>query len=396
MLSGFQAPPTVTCFLCKAWISVKKGDKSRFFNHVSNDHEVHFDLELLFVISYMTETEKDTVISLMNQRLSGDTEEEAESEVTPETEMDTVTLEEEETELAKVREIMKKKWRKGADNNIVISSAFSLSSEAGTANKGERELPEAASAGDFVNAGLLDVDINESHSGDSGEVTEVMCSRCPSRVTRRTIKRHMQEQHKMRLCRFCEKYMGMGNFARHLRNQHQKTTDDHDKISKLKSSSETSQVKEEKVQKNSRPDGGADSRQADKSKFKRCKLCFKITSVQNFERHLREKHTGVRHKCHLCYINFSRQYSLKNHVQTNHYSDRHLLDTNFKPTFKKEDCKVECQSCTTKFITEESKELHVMKSHGNGTRQCDNCQKRFMGSLSLKKHLESCNPISAS
>ena len=70
MLSDFTAPPTVTCFLCKAWISVKKGDKSRFFNHLSSDHEVHFDMTLLYVISYMTEKEKDTVIGLMNQRLS--------------------------------------------------------------------------------------------------------------------------------------------------------------------------------------------------------------------------------------------------------------------------------------------------------------------------------------
>merc|ERR1719431_1164291 len=200
------------------------------------------------------------------------------------------------------------------------------------------------------------------------------------------MKKHRLEEHKMKICRFCEKYMGVGNFSRHLRNQHQKTTTDHDKLAKIKIARvkeekiQSSTVPEVKIQSSAVPEVGADK---SKSKFKRCKLCFKITSVQNFERHLREKHTGVKHKCGLCHLNFSRHYILKNHVQTNHAEDQHLLDSNLKPTFKKEECKVVCGSCSVRFITRQAMEHHVARSHGNGTRQCDNCQKRFMGSLSL-------------
>ena len=63
MLHQFTPPPTVTCFLCKAWISVKEGDKSRFLHHVSSDHEVHFDLELLYVLSTMKEGQGEAILT---------------------------------------------------------------------------------------------------------------------------------------------------------------------------------------------------------------------------------------------------------------------------------------------------------------------------------------------
>ena len=63
MLADFTAPPTVICFLCKAWISVKKGDKTRFLHHISSDHEVHFDLELVFVLSTMAEGEREAIVN---------------------------------------------------------------------------------------------------------------------------------------------------------------------------------------------------------------------------------------------------------------------------------------------------------------------------------------------
>ena len=380
MLSSFTPPPSVTCFLCKAWISVKKGDKSRFFNHISSDHEVHFDMELLFVISFMTDSEKETVINLMNQRLvadGGDNEVPGEEISDPVVEVDSedqVTLDEEE-ELAKVREIMKSKWTKRAEKTVPATFPVISQGEA---------------------SGAVEVSsVSKGVMGEDSDV-EVMCGRCPTRMTRRTMKKHMLEEHKMKLCRFCEKYMGIGNFSRHLRNQHQKTTLDHDKLVKMRPSRvkvETTSAPEVAPPEMKAPETGAEK---SKSKFKRCKLCFKITSVQNFERHLREKHTGVKHKCALCHANFSRHYILKNHVQTNHLEDQHLLDSNLKPTFKKEDCKVFCESCSLRFITVESMKYHVAKSHGSGTRQCKNCQKRFMGSLSLKKHLETCQPMTSS
>ena len=376
MLSDFTAPPTVTCFLCKAWISVKKGDKTRFFNHISNDHEVHFDMELLYAISYMTEKEKETVIGLMNQRvIDPDTSSvPASSEPTVETnvmeEGDEVTLDEDE-ELEKVSEMIKKKPRPDDTKTVSLNSR-----------------PEAAEDKDtvaFAKGGLHDVKMTESG--------EVRCSKCPMPVSRKTVRKHMQNQHRMKLCRFCEKYMGIGNFARHLRTIHKKNTLDHEKLSKVKQSASV-KVEPKAVQSNpEQQDDVIESKTEavrDKSKFKRCKLCFKITSVQNFERHLREKHTGVRHKCSLCYMTFSRLYIVKDHITSHHSGDKHLLMDDQSPTFSSSDCKVDCANCNLKFITEDAMLVHASKNHGNGTRLCDKCQKRFMGSLSLKKHLETC------
>ena len=65
------------------------------------------------------------------------------------------------------------------------------------------------------------------------------------------------------------------------------------------------------------------------------------------------------------------------------------------PTFRQEECKVQCQSCPSRFISEKSLELHSMKCHGVGskTRQCENCSKKFMGQLSLEKHKETCTVL---
>ena len=69
MLTEFSRPKTVTCILCRGSVSVKKGDKTRFFSHISHDHEVHHDLELLFALSFMTVNEKEKVINLMKARI---------------------------------------------------------------------------------------------------------------------------------------------------------------------------------------------------------------------------------------------------------------------------------------------------------------------------------------
>ena len=72
MLSHFHPPTTVTCILCHGSVSVKKGDKARFKNHISQDHEVHFDMDLIFALSFMSKVEKDAILGIMEPRFSGD------------------------------------------------------------------------------------------------------------------------------------------------------------------------------------------------------------------------------------------------------------------------------------------------------------------------------------
>ena len=73
MMAEFERPNVVVCILCKGSVSVRKGDKTRFFNHISIDHEVHFDLDLFYAISFMSDTEKTQFVELLYVRLQKET-----------------------------------------------------------------------------------------------------------------------------------------------------------------------------------------------------------------------------------------------------------------------------------------------------------------------------------
>ena len=68
MLSHFETPPVVVCILCHGTVSMRKGDKTRFLNHISQDHEVHYDLEFFFALSHMTEFDKNAVVEVIRRR----------------------------------------------------------------------------------------------------------------------------------------------------------------------------------------------------------------------------------------------------------------------------------------------------------------------------------------
>ena len=159
--------------------------------------------------------------------------------------------------------------------------------------------------------------------------------------------------------------------------------------------------------------------------------------MKRYSRHLREKHAGISHKCKLCHIRLFRKDYIKKHIESCHKNDRHLLDDQLNPTFAKygqyyvtkyftemsrSDCKFECSECSLMLITEEVLEYHVSRSHGTGSQvstvqystvqyhvqdytniftkkifqKCDNCNRRFKTSSSLKKHQECCNVLSVS
>ena len=79
MLREFVKPSTIVCILCKGWVSVKKGDKSRFFHHISHDHEVHHDMDLLFSLSHLQEKHKDIIVDSVHAILKSDMNEDVAS-----------------------------------------------------------------------------------------------------------------------------------------------------------------------------------------------------------------------------------------------------------------------------------------------------------------------------
>ena len=68
MLSKIEKPPIVICVLCRGSVSIRKGDRTRFFNHIINDHEVHYDMELFFALCYLDKEEKETFVNVVKTK----------------------------------------------------------------------------------------------------------------------------------------------------------------------------------------------------------------------------------------------------------------------------------------------------------------------------------------
>ena len=71
MLSTFDQPKTIICVLCRGTVSIRNDDRTRFYNHISLDHEVHYEHELFFALSTMEAKERETVVNVLNNRLDG-------------------------------------------------------------------------------------------------------------------------------------------------------------------------------------------------------------------------------------------------------------------------------------------------------------------------------------
>ena len=59
----------LTCLLCHCLISVVDGDKSRFDDHMKNEHDVRYDFESLLVLSVMTPAERKIFTGEFNKKL---------------------------------------------------------------------------------------------------------------------------------------------------------------------------------------------------------------------------------------------------------------------------------------------------------------------------------------
>ena len=128
--------------------------------------------------------------------------------------------------------------------------------------------------------------------------------------------------------------------------------------------------------------------------FRNCKICSKTIKVSNFERHLREIHSGkMRSTCPLCYCKFARTDRLKLHQKSVHKDDLHHLDSDRKPKFSGEDCKFQCQNCNKRFISNSSMNFHNQRMHGTGPLECLTCKRRFVEKYKLDRHKLNCKLV---
>jgi len=60
----------VACLLCRGFISYKDGDRTRFKDHMLNEHDVKYDSDVVLAISVMLEKEKAFIVKSSLKRLS--------------------------------------------------------------------------------------------------------------------------------------------------------------------------------------------------------------------------------------------------------------------------------------------------------------------------------------
>ena len=331
MLSEFSAPPTVTCFLCKAWISVKKGDKTRFLHHISSDHEVHFDLELVFVLSTMAEEQREAIV---NNNLESDGEKEKVSETSKEVE--------------KIDNIQGQLGLKRLRVDI-------------------ERIP-------------MDEDVphREAHQDPPPQSSRrsklVKFSKCNQRMKRANLKSHIAANHKkgrksgqktedglvekvdvkdMVDCLFCEEKMAVGDQRAHMRNVHKTDIDPKTLKQEVVSLENSRDIK--------MPPPKLEP--TDPAPKVKCEICHKKVAASKLKNHLTRLHPDLSAKCGLCYEMFAKKEKLRQHISLVHPSETEFLNPRLEPAFSSEECRVACGNCDLTFITVSSRDHHAMVNH---------------------------------
>jgi len=60
----------IACLLCRGLITFRNGDKSRFLDHMNNEHDARFDFDVVLVVSLMTEEERKGFVSANKAKLA--------------------------------------------------------------------------------------------------------------------------------------------------------------------------------------------------------------------------------------------------------------------------------------------------------------------------------------
>ena len=250
MLSQFEKPPIVVCVLCRGTVSLRKGDKSRFYNHISQDHEVHYDMELFFTLSYLEEEEKETFITVMNKKIDKNSlDESPESDMEIEAKMsdDDASIEENESNVEEDQDyssnlsikksdlntssetLLEESHERNMDKETTLSDTTVEENES-NGNVEEIQNNSIEKSNEDTTSSWFSDSSNDVHKSTYTPLTSTVsmkmkekqrCSQCKINVPKRSIQIHMKLKHKkhirMTSCQFCEKIMSRNNLKRHLK-----------------------------------------------------------------------------------------------------------------------------------------------------------------------------------
>ena len=355
MLDVFTEPETVTCVLCRATVSIRKGDKARFFNHISHDHEVHYDMELFYVVSFLSKAQKDTVINIIGKKFD------------------------------KKEKSNNNKQKDAVENEKQCDDSTQKPSTEIQGTKIKSTCPKTESDETLEILILkteeakdpLDIEetIHEASSSKKQQDDDEKCSSCDMILPRKVMQAHYNIEHKLKLntkictCKICKKKVSRHSYKRHMRLVH--------KISNSQLEASGDQTESDEIE------------TENKLSDTKCKLCFMTVRKRNLSRHMRE-HSGKLISCPLCYIHFTDERSKNSHITTVHKDEEHLLNKDRDPNFSKDDCHVSCPDCDKKFISETSMKWHCRIKHGSGNHQCESCKRKFKRRALYDKHILQC------
>ena len=421
MLDVFTEPDTVTCILCRATVSIRKGDKARFFNHISLDHEVHYDMELFYVVSFLSQDQIETVIDIISDKVKGQTED-AQEDVTLEEACD---LSEESEAEHKLEENIK---REKAFDNHVESTKESFNEEPSSPSylqiiqKHFENTNNKANTSPDIRGDETASNSNEKAVKPNGadDLQSLPKKEEESLKAKEASKKKLKPQanrHEVIPCSLCDKRLRRDNLKRHLNIVHKIGKAEQEKLNlddiegtetpnNLKDNAETQEpvIKKEKLDFASiiinKIKANESPKKQNTSSFKKCKLCSKMIKRSYYIRHQR-RHKKEQKKskpdayenganemkavtCELCCLSFSRRERLLVHLKNIHENEVNLLDKNLLPKFTKEECNFDCKECALKFISETSLSYHVKRKHGTGSFVCEYCSFKLCSEVRRK------------
>ena len=205
MLADFERPNIVVCVLCKGSVSVRKGDKTRFFNHISIDHEVHFDLELFYAISFMSDNEKTQFLEVLykNKKLrkGGNNSVEKEEKIEqqhPESET-----------LIEINSFENASHDRRESGNEGSEEALESSKEK------QIQSPDKYSSIPKPTPSSTEKPIEIKK--ESAPAKRVKCRKCAKMILSKSIRIHMRAKHKMETsCKLCNKTILKGTLRKHI------------------------------------------------------------------------------------------------------------------------------------------------------------------------------------
>ena len=256
MLDVFTQPDTVTCVLCRATVSIRKGDKARFFNHISLDHEVHYDMELFYVLSFLNMEQKKTVIDIINEMLLSPVE-----NINVDERNITETEDENNGETSEVMttdETLSEAVQNGDDSSSLPTSDNKSSSYLQIIQKFyENSKKEKETDGNVYDTNVdKSVEVNKSKPVEemSPSKRKEKCTVCDIMVSRKNMRIHMRVRHKAEsgssadlglsefgstgkmkkiegakkivVCSFCSKTLRKDSRRRHMRMVHKISKED--------------------------------------------------------------------------------------------------------------------------------------------------------------------------